>query len=67
VADVVCVLSTSAILADAAATLLGNRIKGASDLRIFGEWVREIDGLLGGLAVVGDKMALWGDIELVAL
>ena len=67
VADAVCVLSTSAILADAAATLLGNRIKGASDLKAFGEWVQEIDGLLGGLAVVGDRMAVWGDIELVGL
>jgi len=67
VADVVCILSTSSLLADAAATLLGNRIKGASDLRAFGEWVQAIDGLLGGLAVVGDKMAVWGDIELVGL
>ncbi len=67
VADVVCILSTSAILADGAATLLGNRIKGPADLRRFGNWVQEIDGLLGGLAVVGDKMAVWGDIELVGL
>ena len=66
-ADVVSILSTSSLLADAAATLLGNRIKGASDLRVFGEWVQEIDGLLGGLAIVGDKMAVWGDIELVGL
>ncbi len=67
VADVVCVLSSSALLADAAATLLGNRMKGPSDLRAFGDWVHEIDGLVGGVAVVGDKMAVWGDIELVGL
>ena len=67
VADVVCILSSSALLADGAATYLGNRIKGASDLRAFGDWVQEIDGLLGGMAVVGDKMAVWGDIELVSL
>jgi ApbE superfamily uncharacterized protein (UPF0280 family) len=67
VADAVCVLSSSALLADGAATYLGNRIKRASDLRAFGDWVQEIDGLLGGLAIVGDKMAVWGDIELVSL
>jgi ApbE superfamily uncharacterized protein (UPF0280 family) len=67
IADVICILSTSAILADAAATLLGNRIKAAADLREFGNWVQEIEGLLGGVAVVGDKLAVWGDIELVGL
>jgi hypothetical protein len=67
VADVVCILSPSALLADGAATALGNRIKAASDLRAFGDWVQEIEGLLGGVAVVGDKMAVWGDIELMAL
>ena len=66
-ADVVCILSSSALLADGAATCLGNRIKGPSDLGVFGEWVQEIDGLLGGVAVVGDKMAVRGDIELVGL
>jgi len=67
VADVVCLLSASAPLADSAATALGNRIKEKRDLVHVAEWAGAIDGITGGLVIVHDAMATWGDIELVAL
>jgi len=67
IADAVCLLSASAALADSAATALGNRIKGKRDLDDVAEWAGEIDGILGGVVIVNDAMATWGDIELVSL
>ena len=67
VADVVCLLSSSAILADAAATALGNRVRSENDLNRIADWANEIEGIMGGVAVVGEKMAVWGDVELVKL
>jgi len=66
-ADVACVLSPSAALADAAATALCNRVKGPGDLGRISEWAGGLKGILGALVVMGDKMASWGQIELVAL
>jgi len=66
-ADVACIVSPSAALADAAATALCNRIKGPGDLSGMTEWAGGLKGILGALVVMGDKMASWGEIELVAL
>jgi len=65
--DVVTVLSTSAVRADGAATALGNMIRTKDDLEKVAGWAQEMGGILGGLAILGDTMATWGDIELVAL
>lgn len=67
VADLVCLLSSSAALADGAATALGNRVKRKSDLERVAEWGRRIDEIRGGLVIIKDQMATWGDIELVGL
>jgi len=66
-ADVGCIVSLSAALADAAATALCNRIQGPRDLSRIDEWAGGIKGLLGALVILGNKMATWGQIELVAL
>jgi hypothetical protein len=66
-ADAVCILSPSAALADAAATALGNRIHDPSHLDKAGAWASEIQGLLGGVVVFKDRLAAWGDVELVSL
>ncbi|MBW2609454.1 MAG: UPF0280 family protein [Deltaproteobacteria bacterium] len=66
-ADVVCLLSPSALLADGAATALGNRIREKKDLERVKEWADGITDLLGGVVILGDSMATWGDIELVGL
>ncbi len=67
VANVVCLIPSPAVLADGAATALGNRIKSKKDLRRVGAWANQINGISGGLAIVEDTMATWGDIELVGL
>jgi ApbE superfamily uncharacterized protein (UPF0280 family) len=67
VADLVCLLSSSAALADGAATALGNRIKSNTELGKIANLAGQMKGIRGGLVIVGDKMATWGEIELVAL
>ena len=66
-ADVICILSPSSIVADGAATALGNRVRNKKDLNKLAGWASDIKGLLGGVAIMGDRMAAWGDIELANL
>ncbi len=67
IADVCCLLSPSAALADGAATALGNRVKEKEDLETVVAWAGQIGGVVGGVVIVDDSIAAWGDIELVAL
>ncbi|MBW1851880.1 MAG: UPF0280 family protein [Deltaproteobacteria bacterium] len=67
IADVCCLLSPSAVLADAAATSFGNKIKRKEDLETVAEWATQIEGIIGYVFIVEDSMAVWGDIELVNL
>lgn len=67
IADVVCIVSSSAALADAAATAIGNQIKRKTDLEMVSGVANKIEGIVGGVVIVDDKMATWGDIELVDL
>jgi len=66
-ADAACIVSASAILADGAATALCNRIQGKRDLKGIASWAKGVKGILGALVILGDQMATWGDMELVAL
>ena len=66
-ADVICLLSQSAARADGAATAIGNRIKSEKDLKKLAQWADSMGNIRGGVAIMGDKMASWGDIELVGL
>ncbi|MFP4307693.1 MAG: UPF0280 family protein [Desulfococcaceae bacterium] len=66
-ADAACVVSRSAPLADAAATALGNRIQDRSDIDPGLEWARSIEGVLGVMIVVGDRIGVWGAVDLVPL
>lgn len=67
IADVVCLVSSSAALADGAATAIGNQIKRKADLEMVSGVANKIEGIVGGVVIVDDKMAAWGDIELVDL
>ena len=67
ITDVVCLLSKSTTLADAAATALGNRVMKSADLEHAAHWAEQIGGILGGVVIVKDTMASWGDIELVEI
>jgi len=63
-ADAATILSEDAALADACATALGNRIRREEDLEPALAWVQSVPGVLGALAVCGDRLAAWGRIEL---
>ncbi|MFB3924938.1 MAG: UPF0280 family protein [Syntrophales bacterium] len=64
-ADAVCVISKSAVLADAAATAVGNRVNKESDIRPALQFGLNIEGVLGILIIIGDKMGASGMIEFI--
>ena len=66
-ADAVCILSKSAALADAAATAVGNLVRDKRGIERGLEKGKEIEGVLGTLIIVGDRMGVWGKIRLVQL
>jgi ApbE superfamily uncharacterized protein (UPF0280 family) len=66
-ADAVCILSKSAALADAAATAVGNIIQEKKDIEKGLERGREIEGVLGAIIIVGEKIGVWGNITLTQL
>lgn len=66
-ADAAVVAAEDAALADAAATMLGNKVKTPEDLAEAVEWAAALPGVLGAVAVIGDKIAAAGDIELVPI
>ena len=66
-ADAICILSKSASLADAVATAVGNIIQEKKDVEAGLEKAREISDILGAVIIVGDKVGVWGDLNLVRL
>ncbi|MEW5783546.1 MAG: UPF0280 family protein [Bacillota bacterium] len=63
-ADAALVLSPSVPLADAAATALGNLVRGPEDLMGAIEFARGLHGVTGALVIYGDQVAAWGEIQL---
>ena len=63
-ADAVIALSPSTILADAAATSIGNLIVQPDDIQKGIEFAKGIDGLKGVVIIQGDKMGLWGEVKI---
>ncbi|HUL24091.1 MAG TPA: UPF0280 family protein [Thermodesulfobacteriota bacterium] len=66
-ANAVCILSKSSAFADAAATAVGNVVKEKKDISSGLGRAREIDGVLGTLIIVEEKMGVWGKIKLTRL
>ena len=66
-ANAVCILSKSSALADAAATAVGNVVKGKKDISSGLGRAREIEGVLGTLIIVEEKMGVWGKIRLTRI
>jgi hypothetical protein len=64
-ADAAIILAPSAALADAAATAVGNVVKGEQDIDAAIERGRQIKGINGIVVIVGSSMGAWGDIKLV--
>lgn len=63
-ADAVVVLSQSTLLADAAATAIGNRVKTPADIEACLDFSESIDGVKGVLIIIGDKVGIRGDITI---
>lgn len=66
-ADAVTVLSSSTPLADAAATAIGNKIQNEDDIPAGLKMAESLSGVAGVLVLVGDRMGVWGNVELVKL
>jgi ApbE superfamily uncharacterized protein (UPF0280 family) len=66
-ADAAVVVAEDACLADGCATRLGNELKTADDISRALNLVVKIPGVVGAVAVVGDKCGALGDIRLKAL
>ncbi len=65
--DAVTVLSARTALADAAATAIGNRVKGSDDIEEALDFAQRISGVSGALIIIGENMGAWGALELVNL
>lgn len=65
-ADAAVVLSPSATLADACATALGNALKSPEDIEPALEDIGCIGGVTGAVAIMGDRVGIWGNVRLVA-
>ncbi len=66
-ADAVCVVSGSCSIADAAATSIGNHVKSKSDIQKAIDFGKSITGITGIVIIMGDKIGLWGELEIVQL
>lgn len=64
-ADAVTVIGASAVLADAAATAIGNRVQHIDDIEPALAWGQQIAGVRGVLILIEDRIGLWGDVDLV--
>ncbi len=64
-ADAAIAVSSDPALADAVATALGNRVRGAEDLQAAVEWALSVDGVRAATAILGDRLAAAGEVEFV--
>jgi len=64
-ADAAIVLAPEVALADAAATALGNLVKTPDDMENAINFIRTVKGINGAAVIIGDKMAAWGQINLL--
>ncbi len=63
--DSTTILSSSPILSDMVATKLGNIVKAPNDIGDAIEEGRRISGVEGILITIGDKLGIWGNINMV--
>lgn len=63
-ADAAVVISKDTVLADAAATAVGNVVKNKYDIKAGIECAMSIQGIDGVVIIAGDRMGAWGDINL---
>ncbi len=61
-ADAAVVVSSNILLADAAATALGNRVKSKDDLETCFDFLENIAQVEGAMVILGNRVALWGQL-----
>jgi len=66
-ADAVTVISDSVLLADAAATAVGNIVKIRKDVEQGLVYAQKIQGVKGVVIIKDDEMGLWGDINFTVI
>jgi len=66
-ADAACVVAANTALADAAATALGNRVVDGQAISVALEWAGTVPEILGAVVIVGDKLGVWGRVELTPI
>jgi ApbE superfamily uncharacterized protein (UPF0280 family) len=66
-ADAVCVVADSCSIADAAATAIGNRIQSSEAIESVISKGKRMDNIKGILIIIGDKIGMWGDLEVIPL
>ncbi|MDY6917719.1 MAG: UPF0280 family protein [Chloroflexota bacterium] len=66
-ADAVIAVSRCTSLADAAATAICNTVKCEEDVPRSIELATKIDGLRGIVVIKGDKLGVWGEIEIASV
>lgn len=64
-ADAAVVISKNVVLADAAATAVGNVVKDKDYIETGIEYAMSIPGVDGVVIIAGDKMGAWGDIKII--
>ena len=64
-ADAALVISPDIILADCAATAVGNCVNSEDDLDAAIGFAKSVPGITGALIIIGARMAVWGDVRLV--
>ncbi|MBF0118738.1 MAG: UPF0280 family protein [Desulfobacterales bacterium] len=66
-ADAVCVVSHSCSLADSCATAIGNMVKSKKDIDKAIRSGKNINGIIGIVIIIDDKLGAWGDLEIVPI
>ncbi len=63
-ADALCIIARDVLFADAAATAFANEVRGPDDVDWAVQCATVTDGIDGILVAAGDRLGLWGAIEL---
>ena len=64
-ADAVCIVASSALFADGLATRVGNMVTKPDDIHEALEAGKAYREVIGILIILGDKLGVWGDLDLV--
>ena len=65
--DATVIVSKNTVLSDCVATRIGNLVKGACDLQKGINFAKSVEEISGIVIIIGDKLASWGQIELVSI